>query len=707
MTPPTLPDNSLRTDRVTRWSTAIIIVIILVLYGQTVRFPLLQWDDQVLVTDNPLIREPSLPALRKIWLEGYAGIYMPLTYIWWLVLGLFQAKPIPWILHAGNLVLFITAAIGVLGLLRRILQACQGNDAPSVGLAALAGTLLWMVHPLQVESVAWVSEAKGLLSLALGVWAINFHLDAISLPGDRSARNHALAQGLFLLALLAKPWAVAVPFMAAVIDRIGFRRPMWEIIKSIGVWILLGGALVAITTYAQAPLSRISVPWPDRPFVACEALGFYIQKSFYPVDLAPDYGQSPSSVIQKLKDTPFEGSLLQPLLVRQGVFFALAGIVLWTLLGWRQGTLCIALYAAALLPVLGLIPFGFQEISTVADRYALSPTIALALAWSMLAQRFPRLIYSATVLVGIAFCFMTWQQQQVWASDDKLVRQALKVNPKSPTFLCNRSALRLQADDREGAASDAMLAKTYRPTLTQAYVNLAAAYMKQGLRESAIDQLQQILSFEPSNRMAAEKIVAILVQDRRYEEAARFAHRLVEIDPTSPIYRLNEARLRIAARPDRESIELLEQALGEDLDPPKDVLAIAQIQEQLGEEEKAIAYYQQLLTRDGGFRAAKRRLAWIYATCSQSKLRNPIRSLALARELTGANASITPVDLDILAAALAANGLFDEAISTAQRAENRALELADPALAHQIRARRDLYTNRQPFITPSARPSED
>jgi tetratricopeptide (TPR) repeat protein len=635
----------------------------------------------MLISNNPFIQNPTRDGLRTLWLQGYAGIYMPLTYTWWMGLERLADLWGPGVHHAGNILLFSLSAIGVHRLLDKL---------TSSGLGAFVGTLLWIVHPMQVESVAWVSEAKGLLALALGIWAINFHLDAMS---DSSSRMAGIAQGLYLLALLAKPWAVALPGMVMVLDLVWYRRPINQTMRSLLPWILLGGGLIAITSYSQSPLSRVEVAPLDRLIVTIEALRFYVQKLVWPYPLGPDYGLNPPAVLSSTSMTPILAAVAFGVMI-----MSLIGIAKWIS---TKLTAAIILFIAALLPVLGLIPFGFQEISTVADRYAHAALIgpAIAIAWLIVNYRW-WVTVPALFIVGF-FWIATLFQIPVWKSDDTLIAQALQVHPASGTFLNNRSALRLQRGDWTGAEQDALLAMKDRPRLTSIYFNLASSQAKQRRIDEAIETLKNVYAFEPNDRRTTETIIAIYVNEKRYADAIEYARRLVDKVPTSLADKGRLARLLIVSGQEKEGIPLLAESLQTDLDPPKDVLAIAQVYEQMNEHAEAIRWYETLLQRAGGFRAAKRRLAWLLATSPTDSLRDPARSLKLARELTTKTGPVTPTDLDVLAAALAANGQFEEATQVANDAIKRAQELGDSALAAQALVRKNLYQQGKEFRSSS------
>jgi tetratricopeptide (TPR) repeat protein len=656
-------------------------LIILALYGRTLVYGLLQWDDRMLLVDNPVVQHPTLEGLRSVWLQGYAGVYMPLTYLWWTLLEPLADRFGPGVHHAGNLLLFAVGSHGVYRLLGRLGLA---------GWPALVGALFWVVHPLQVESVAWVSETKGLLAFALGIWAVVLHIDArAETDSALGGRRAGWAQTLYLLALLSKPSAVAFPLLAGWIDLVWSRYSLSSTVRSLWLWVALGIGLIAMTHVAQNPVSRTAVMPLDRLSVALDAVAAYASKVVYPMGLGPDYGRRPATVLAQGWAHPWIAGVAWGAIVA-----ALAAIARWKDRSWA---LAGGWFLLALLPVLGWVPFGFQEISTVADRYVLPALVgpAIGVAWGIQRGRWiPRVVG----MVGLATLFwLSSQQVRHWADDPALIAQALRVRPESGTFLCNRSAWKLQQGDLIGAEADARAALLDRPTLTTIYFNLAASLRKQGRPEEAVATLERVYTFEPGDRRTTETIIALLASQRRYKEAIPYARRLAESDSKSPADTGRLARLLIVADQTDEGVRLLAESLGTDLDPPKDVLAIAQVLEQMHEHRRAIDWYESLLKRSGGFRAAKRRLAWLLVTTADDSLRDPARGVRLARELNASGGLVTPTDLDVLAAGLASLGEFEQAVETVTQGIHRAQELGDTPLVEQASARRELYRRRQPF----------
>ncbi len=582
----------------------------------------------------------------------------------------------PGVYHAGNLLLFSIGALGVFRLLIKL---------TSFGPGAFLSTLLWILHPLQVESVAWVSEAKGLLALALGIWAINFHLDAIN---HSSSPRAGIAQGLYLLALLAKPWAVALPLMAMVLDLFWYRRPIGRTFKSLLPWMLLGGGLIAITSYSQNPLSRVEVAPLDRLVVAVDALRFYVLKIIWPDPLGPDYGLNPTKVLSSTWASP---------ILALAVIVLVTGLIVWmTRKGYHPIVSAILFSIASLVPVLGLIPFGFQEISTVADRYAHAALIgpAIALAWLVTSYRW--LIALPALAVGGILTALTLMQIPAWKSDDALIDQALRVHPSSGTFLNNRSALRLQRGDLVGAEQDALAAIKDRPQLTTIYFNLASAQAKQDRIDEAIETLQKVYAFEPKDRRTTETIIAIYASKKRYTDAIDYARQLVEKDPASLTDKGRLARLLIITGQEKEGIPLLAESLQTDLDPPKDVLAIAQVYEQMNEHAEAIRWYETYSSGPADSAPPNVDLLGSWPPPPSIRFAIPPGAQTRAR-IDREDRPGHPTDLDVLAAALAANDQFEEAAKVAQDAITRAKELGDSSLAEQARADKSSISKERRF----------
>ncbi len=471
---------------------AILAAALLVVFGRTFLFPFLDWDDPTAVTQNPLLHPPTLEHLGRIWSEPWSGLYVPASFTaWWIEMRLSLTvdaarAPDPRIFHAGLLLLHFLASFFVLRVLRRLV------DDPR---AALLGALLFAIHPLQTESVAWITETRGVLASFLGLAALDVHLAGMSRKdGPSFALHHVPSAILFALAALSKPSAVAIPLIAFLIDRFRLRLPIARILPPVAVALVIVACDVLATTAEQASV-RVASPLAARPVVALDALGFYLGKLVAPFRLAADYGRRP--------DRLFETSAVW---WTASIPVAVAG-VLAILPGRRTTLLALALFTAGLLPVLGLARFDYQAISTVADRYAylalLGPAFALAVFAS--SRKSPRtaLVAAGVVLASGAITFLDVPR---WKDTETLFARTLEVNPRSHIAWVQLGSL----DERAGKLDDALAKYRRALEITPGYPvaagNVGRILCAKGDFDGAVAILRETVQRDPDYPYAAQDL---------------------------------------------------------------------------------------------------------------------------------------------------------------------------------------------------------
>src|SRR5213083_3155681 len=317
-------------------------------FGRTALHGFLFWDDRAFIAENPLIAHPSAASLLALWTTPLEDLYAPLTYtLWGLLAAVFGPKP--WAFHLTNVALHALNGGLVFAVLRRLVTEDDGR-------AALAGALLFALHPVQSEAVAWASEAKDLLSALFSLLAIRQYL--VFREGE-NRRAYLWASGAFACALLAKPSAVVAPVLLVILNR-GIQRRDWAgSLRGLSPWFVAAAAFTLIAAHVQpaAGLHFVAPVWL-RPAIALDALTFYLGKLVLPLHLIPDYGRTSQSVVSS-------GALAYTWIPAAALLAA--GWVLRQKLPWMAAA--VALFVAALLPVLGLVPFDFQYYSNVADHY--------------------------------------------------------------------------------------------------------------------------------------------------------------------------------------------------------------------------------------------------------------------------------------------------------------------------------------------------
>ena len=454
------------------------------------RFPFFPfWDDDIHVHANPHIAQLSWGSVGALWAGPWQQLYIPLTYTVWAGLAALSrwADGLPvaagplnavWFHGANVLVHAVSAALAFV-LLRRVLgQFAPGVSNGRMNLAAALGAFFFALHPLQVEPVAWISGLRDVLGGCLGLASL-----VVLFGSERTKPGRWIAATLlFAASLAAKPAGVALPLVAGVLAVMPFRWTWKQIAWSLGPWLLIGAVWVVLTSSAQwaAELAVGLVPVWMRPLVAGDALAFYLLKALWPTGLAADYGRAP--------DMALTAGWLWWMWIGPAALLA----VLIAVKRLRAYLVPFLIFALALLPTLGLVPFNFQVVSTVADRYAYLALIGPALALAMIVARSGKVWITALAAIVVALPALgTVLRLPVWSEDLKLFAATLEVNPRSWKAMHNyASAL----DDRGRTAEGEELMREViarRPDSAEAFNDLAVMVWKLGRRPEAAELMRR------------------------------------------------------------------------------------------------------------------------------------------------------------------------------------------------------------------------
>jgi protein O-mannosyl-transferase len=483
----------------------VLVLLPLTIFWQTRNFDFV-WDDEVNIVGNRYLNPVALEGVIRFWQEPYERLYVPLTYTVWAVSAVLAGGRNglnPSVFHSANLLFHVLSALVVFAILRLLIR----HD-----WAACAGALLFAVHPLQVEPVAWITGMKdvlaGFLSL-VAIWQYLLHAMAKAAPPtasrkkskaepmrksasgliDKARVHYAVATVAFLLSILAKPSAVVTPAIVFLFDYWLLRRSLKEVAGGLGVWLSAAALCVIGTKWVQpeSDLDFITPLWA-RPFIAADALAFYLYKLFIPLGLAPDYGRLPELVIEG-KWSHFTwtvpcavGILLY--LTRDRSFWLMVGGVI---------------FAIGILPVSGLLPFSFQNTSTVADRYLYLAMLgpALATAW-LVSQARRRLVPIASALIILLLGLASAVQARHWRDDESLFSYALKHNPGSWTAHYGLGRALAKRNKADQAIASFQEAARLKPEFTNAHFSLGGLFTAKGEYDEATAAYRQSLSIAPN-----------------------------------------------------------------------------------------------------------------------------------------------------------------------------------------------------------------
>ena len=437
---------------------ALVAAVVIVCFVPVLGNGFVLWDDDLNFTDNPSYRGLSWPHLRWMLTTVHGGHYQPLS---WLTLALdytlWGLDPTGYhltslLLHAANAVLCYHL---VLALLRRALDPGPAG-LPTLPVAAAAGALFFAIHPLRVESVAWASERRDVLSGLFYLATVLAYVRMAEAKGTGGARRWYLASlACFALSLLAKAWGMTLPLVLLLLDVYPLRRAPAVREKAPYAALALGAAALAFLAQQQMPAMRTLAQHGPLARAAQAAYGlcFYLWKTLVPLRLYPAY--------------LLEGRL-EPAATRYVLsFLAVAVITAAALLARRRrpwATAAWACYAIIVSPVLGFVQTGPQ---IAADRY----TYLACLPWAALAAaavhrasaRRARVVWPATTLVLAALGALTFRQTGVWHDSRTLWEHTLAIDPTNWTAYTNRGVARQAEGDIDGALADYDMALRYNP----------------------------------------------------------------------------------------------------------------------------------------------------------------------------------------------------------------------------------------------------
>lgn len=533
-------------------------------------------DDDELLYANPIVRQggrrfgpEAWAGLRELWMPSpdaltrfdLPGIPVTATALWlgWRVFGSDDVRAPPEErgvgapgYHVANVLIHALSAL----LLWRVLARLA---VPGAWWAAL----FWAVHPVCVESVAWISELKNTLSMVFLLASCSAWL-RWSETRERAA--WALALIGFLLALLAKPTVVPFPLVLLLI---GWwrRRPLGAELRAVLPFLGLAIAAGLVAHYTQRTLAIGAEPLAVgsllvRIHQASFALGFYVWKALLPFGLIAVYPRWHETL-------PWILQLLPGLL---GVF---GSIACWRARdGWGRPVLVgFGGFALMIAPVLGLVPMSYLRHTLVADHFqyhALPFLVALivgaAASWHRLARLQTPLAAAAAVLAGV----LAWQTAAYatrFQDRDTLWSHVLEKNPGSWAAQDQRG-LRLMAEGRPRAALEHFeRAVALAPDRAEVRNNIAVLLDQMGQRERALEQILEAAALAPENGPIRINCAMGLLGSGRPGDAVPHFEAALRLLPDDPMIRINYATaLLLIGRP-RAAIEHLERAMA--LDPAR------------------------------------------------------------------------------------------------------------------------------------------
>lgn len=619
---------------------ALLVLAILGVYAQTTQFDFVSVDDFEYIRDNDAISGGfSWPGVKWAFTHNVAGNWHPITMLSHMldcqIYGL-----VPGAHHYTAVLLHISNTVLLFFLLLRMTRKMANNLWPCAFVATL-----FALHPLHVESVAWLSERKDVLSaffFMLTLWAYVRYAEVANskreVPGSAGVWSlgalkwYGLALILFALGLMSKPMLVTLPCVLVLLDYWPLQRIPQFSVRGFGRSILekvpffaLTAIFCFVTVHAQKSANAVVSfeDWPLKSRLAASvvAYGQYLGKTFVPTSLGVLY---PHSV---LSESQVAGSAFLLVLICVAAL-AFARSKRYVFVGWF-------LFVGVMFPVSGIAQVGEQAF---ADRFTYLPHIGMfmALAWLLCDVAAVRSKLPIIVAALAAACIpLTYLQVQRWSNSEVLFENCLLVAPNNATAHHYLAVLL----DGQGKTNEAMQhfarAVECNPNNVTARCGYAYALQSQNKFAEAAQQYESALLVEPNNAKAQYGLADALVKMNRVGEALNHYVEALKLQPdiAGAHYQIGTAMLS-------------------------------------GKQDPVVAvqYLRNAVHFAPNWTDALNTLAWTLATHSDAKIRNGNEAVTLATRAVSMTRGHDAGLLDTLAASYAEAGKFDHAIYAVQRA---------------------------------------
>ena len=702
------------------WVCIVLVLLVVAVFGQTARFGFVNYDDPDYVSGNPVVKK-GLTLQGAVWALTYGriGHWHPLTWLSHMadcqIYGLWAGGH-----HLTNVALHAAVA----ALLFLVLRDMTGKMWRSAFVAAV-----FAIHPLRVESVAWIAERKDVLSgvfFMLTLWAYAQYV-------RRPSRGRYVGMTLLYgLGLLSKNTLVTLPFVLLLLDYWPLQRFKVQgsgfrvrslVVEKIPLFLLSIGSCVVTALVPEKITDGYQLPIWLRVGNALVAYVTYLRQMMFPAGLANPYPYSPDGV-------PFWPAALAFVLlvaISAGVFVC-RNQRPFLLMGWLW-------YLGVMVPMIGIVQISYYAH---ADRYTYLPEIGLAIAgtwavaeWSA-AWKFRRAVLGGLMvaIVGaLAVCAAI--QTSYWKSSEPLWNHTLAVTSNNSFAHNNLAVALLQKGDVDGAIVHLREAVAIWPDYAQAQNNLGNALLQKGRLDEAIARYQKALAIQPDNIEVQNNLGIAFFQKGLVDEAVAQYQQALAIEPDfaeahnnlgNALYqkgRVDEAIIQfqkaLAGKPDiADAHNNLGAAL---LQKGRVDEAIAQCQKalalqpghaaarvnlgaalmQAGRMAEALGEYWKVLETQPENVDALNNLAWALATGPQAALRDGVSAVALAQKAVRLSGGGNPRMLRTLAAAEAEAGRFVGAAETARQALQLAAVQKNDALAATLQKELELYQMNTPM----------
>lgn len=491
-----------------------IIILTFLAFSPSLRNGFIQWDDHLYVVDNPVVKTLSVENINHIFGSFFVSNYIPITMLSYS-LDYHLHGPSSFYFHHTNLILHLLNCILVFWLFLII----SGDSVVS-----FITTVLFAIHPLRVESVAWIGERKDVLYALFFLGALISY--CYYLKEKRNGGYYYFSMLLFVLSLMSKPMATTLPLELILMDYFFSRKyDKFVILDKIPFFtlsILFGAITMLAMNLGKHMLQAIFFDIHIKLTLASYSLVMYFKNIFIPSSLSAIYALPRSTLKPYLLIIPLCIIFLAAFRSSKKIIFGMA------------------FFLIALLPVIRFIPFAGGTI--IADRYTYVPSIGISfitaegIVWiyrkTALRFFFARIfiIMSLTAIIT-ALSFLTYYRCKIWKDDFSLWNDAILKHQYSVIAYNNRGMKYMERNELDKAISDFTKAFSMDKSEITALTNRAIAYAKKGDFYHATEDANINIKLDPKKVESYYLRGLIYLMDNKSESALADFNKAIDIDP--------------------------------------------------------------------------------------------------------------------------------------------------------------------------------
>lgn len=568
-----------------------------------------------------------------------------------------------------------------------VLRAMTGTMWRSVFVAAV-----FAVHPLHVESVAWVAERKDVLSGLFFVLALAAYTRFARRPFRWG--NYLLVLLAAALGLLSKPMLVTLPCVLLLLDHWPLKRtgvvPARLLLMEKAPLFLMSALVAALTLSGHGSANDEKwalLPWYVRFGNAMLSYATYLLQTVWPSELACFY--------------PFSG---MDIAVGQVVASMLVlAVITFVAVRYRQRRFLVVgwlWYLGILVPVIGFTQAGDQAH---ADRYTYLSMIGITVmaAWAVAewaGERPFRRRLAGVVAIAILAALMAAAHNQTayWRDSRTLWAHAVECTPSNAVALANLGSSQIELGQTEAALASYRRALAIQPDYKMARLNLGIVLVQTGKHDEAVPHLRRMLADDPRSAEAHSTLALALVQQGDLEQAAGHFQSAAEIRPDAGNF-CNLGNVQLRAGQVRSALASYQRASEADPDHAEAHFYQGMIHAGMGEFKAAGESYEKAVARNPAHLPSINNLAWLLATSKDDSLRNGSRAVELMERAVNLPGGSMIHLLRTLAAAHAEAGHYDRAGQIVQQAAVMARSQGDEVLARQLQVERNTYISGAPW----------